>query len=78
MTKEEITPFAQAITYTNNRTVITMKDGTEIVGYFHSNADKKQMDENKWNFVITPQPDPKKETLLNGNDFHKIEIIQLT
>lgn len=78
MTKDEIAPFARTITYTNNRTVINMKDGTQIVGYFQSNADKKQLDENKWNFVITPQEDPKKETMFNGNDFHSIEIIQLT
>ncbi len=77
MTIQEITPYANKVTRTHQRTIIKLKSGSEVVGYFDGNNDKSLTDQNKWNFVVFPPEEPKTLTLFNGDDFLSIEIIDL-
>jgi len=78
MTKEEVSVYADTITRTNNRTIISFKSGDKLTGFFDHNVDQKVRDTNQWNFVKTPIEDENnKFTLLNGEDFSGIEIITI-
>jgi len=76
MTKEEVEMFADQVTYGNQRTELTLKNGKTINGHFYKNADPKVRNKNQWNFVVLPQTNPseKKTTLFNGNDIVSIKI----
>ena len=77
MTKEEIAPYATTVTYTNQRTVILLKSGVEVVGFFDGNNDKNLTEQNKWNFVVFPPTEPQKLTQFNGDDFLSIKIVNI-
>ncbi|HVA98959.1 MAG TPA: hypothetical protein VNG53_08695 [Bacteroidia bacterium] len=79
MTKEEVSKFAMEITYISNRTTITFKNSTKVVGYFENNTPNDDLyNQNKWNFVCTQQNNnEKKQTTFDGNTFHSIQIIDI-
>ena len=78
MTKEEILPFAEEVTRTNQRTIITYHNGTRLVGFFEGNPKSELRDKNQWNFIVFPVVDGiLKTSTLNGEDFKSIEIIEL-
>jgi hypothetical protein len=76
MTPEEISKFANKPTFTYNRTVLKMNNGTEIVGFFEGN-DLESETTNNWKFVKTPINEDDKFSTINGNDIADIEIIDL-
>ena len=79
MTNEQINKIASQPTLNNTRTVITLKNKTKIVGYFEGNQKNNELyHQNKWNFVISQQPNNEcKQTTYNGDDFELVEIIEL-
>jgi hypothetical protein len=76
MTPKQILPFANRITDSNNRTILKMKDNSEIVGFFDF-GDYDSMNTNVWRFVKTPINENDRYSLINGIDITSIEIIDL-
>ena len=76
MNPKEILENVTKITDTNNRTILYMIDGTEIVGYFEGDASQSLIT-NNWRFVKTPKSDTTSFSIINGNDISNIEIINL-
>ena len=77
MTKEEIQKISHIITYSHQRTVITMQSGKKLIGYFEKNGDSYLNNDNNWNFVKIPNENSVDVELINGDDIIKIEIINL-
>ena len=81
MTKDEIAKFADAITTTNQRTIICFHESENsngIVGYFDNNHLKEMREKNIWNFVRTPIFDVNnKYSLINGVEVKKICIFSI-
>lgn len=75
MTIEEIKKYAEKPTENYFKTIITLKNGAEIFGYFDENHDDELKNKNLWNFVTTPVVDENdKIKLLDGEDFLEIRI----
>lgn len=76
MTPEDIFPFANQITRSNNRTILEMNNGTEIVGYFDL-GNNDSLKTNVWRFVKTPINEKNKYSMINGIEIANIKIIEL-
>lgn len=81
MTVNEVTPYADMITSTNQRTVLFFHDSDDIngiVGYFDNNHNFDLRKKNEWNFVRTPLIDNEvKFTMIKGDDIKRISIITI-
>jgi hypothetical protein len=77
MTIQEITPYANTVTRTNQRTILNLKNGSKIVGHFLDNNFKNPTDPNTWNFVIYPPTELNKASLIDGDYIQSIEIVDL-
>ena len=78
MTKEEVLPYATKLTFSNQATVVLLKNGIEIIGYFEGNSiipDNNNLNkDNKWYFKTFPL-EKDNTIIINGNDIESIKII---
>lgn len=77
MTVEEVAYYADKVTISLQKTIVSLKDGNKLYGYFDFNpAGTSERKSNNWNFMITPK-DSKKDNkvILNGEDIESIEIV---
>ena len=73
MTREEIEPISKVVIYDNEKHEIIFKDGNSVFGFFNGGRHESLKEQNKWSFVVTPQPNgEKKQTIFNGDDFKSI------
>lgn len=74
MDKLEVGRLADQITFTNQRTIIKIFDGSELYGYFEDNQPGSEFRENnKWNFI----ENSKIKRTINGSDIKSIRTILL-
>lgn len=78
MTIEEIAFYAQKITTSNQRTIVTYDNGETIIGYFDAKTVLVTRKDNNWKFTkISNDTDNLKQCIINGEDVLSIEIITI-
>lgn len=76
---DEIVIFADKRTFSHERTIVKLKNGKELVGFFDNNAPSRGLRKlNKWNFIVLQfKHEGRKQIELIGDDILSIDIISL-